>query len=619
MGIVFDEAVAERLFRVLNDAGARVRVQSWQQRNDAPTVLSTFEGTYAKRFQEASRLSYQDGVKLAQVLNELSISVQRTIQSARAEKQRLTDLTAWRERERQRAQERLTTPLAGFLADALAPLDPRPSEYPIPAPPISAPFTAQDRSRAGGDSSGGSSWTGGSSSAEPAKLRDFAGKQRADNAAAADSFARVRTVWSAFLAACPWARIETATFLGGFEKYLIENTTDTQWLEQIAEAFERAGGQGPLSDLALEVATAAATAAGWPAALQRLLAPGLSVTQIKAAWTELGFTNAEIKALPLVVQYRLANLNGLPAAPRDVASRAVLAAAIKDPQQVHQLMGLTGTGLSLTDFTTQIEKLQQGLAKADSDALKLPESEGNRIAQMLGFGVQDEALIAAVSLGDLDTAATVAVNVQGAGSSIADMPGRVQAANDLFNAAYYLKPGSFAVVSWLGYRSPALPDVGSTDPARTGATNLANFLDGINTSRTEPPTQFTVLGHSYGSTTVAEALQWTTTPVDAFISYGSVGFTNDTKLEDLNVQNLYATEAKQDNIAMWGRNLTLWGRTNPRDIPGVQEFSSEAGDGTKAVTGHNMTGDGKNDIGYLSPDSTSLNNIARIVANGTLP
>ena len=58
-------------------------------------------------------------------------------------------------------------------------------------------------------------------------------------------------------------------------------------------------------------------------------------------------------------------------------------------------------------------------------------------------------------------------------------------------------------------------------------------------------------------------------------------------------------------------------RANPLEFDGVQEFSSEAGDGTRGVTGHDMWHDSdSDDVGYLSPDATSLDTLAQKVADG---
>ncbi len=156
-------------------------------------------------------------------------------------------------------------------------------------------------------------------------------------------------------------------------------------------------------------------------------------------------------------------------------------------------------------------------------------------------------------------------------------------------------------MSWFGYRAPALPEVPAQGRAAAGGAELASFLDGIHDSRGGAPRRLTVLGHSYGSTTAAEALAQTRHRVDTFVTYGSVGFTDATKPEHLNVDRVYATEGQADHTAIKGRI----GRTDPRDLPDVEVFSSEAADGLEAVTGHDMYPETAGQVGYLSPGSTA--------------
>ncbi|WP_232832905.1 alpha/beta fold hydrolase [Curtobacterium oceanosedimentum] len=169
---------------------------------------------------------------------------------------------------------------------------------------------------------------------------------------------------------------------------------------------------------------------------------------------------------------------------------------------------------------------------------------------------------------------------------------------------------SFAVVSWVGYRAPGAVEVPSQARAAAGGANLASFLDGIHDSRGSAPRSLTVLGHSYGSTTAAEALAQTRHRVDSLVTYGSVGFTDTTTPEHLNVDHVYATEGSADHTAILGRI----GRTDPRDLPDVDTFGADDSPGGSAVTGHDMFPD--SGVGYLSRDATAQQTIAKIIATG---
>jgi pimeloyl-ACP methyl ester carboxylesterase len=413
---------------------------------------------------------------------------------------------------------------------------------------------------------------------------------------------RVRNAWTVFRNRCSWVPVDGASLPGGFADYLAENADDASWIDRIASAFSAAGG-GSLANAALDVAGAS----GLPPGLQRLLDPSLTPAEVAAAWAALGFTDADIRALPLTTQLQFAGLDGVPAAQRDIASRAVLSAAVRDPERLYRLMGLPYTycAVSLDEFRKQVVGLRDGLKHADRLAADV-RAPSSAVAQLVGFGVSNGALVAAVALGDLDTASNVTVNVPGAMTTLDSMDEKVRAANELLLSAS--RKGSvadsFSIVSWIGYRAPGVIEVPGQDRAHAGGANLASFLDGIHDSRGTAPRSVTVLGHSYGSTTAAEALSQTRHRVDSFATYGSVGLTNSTTPEHLNVDRVYATEGAEDHTARFGRI----GRTDPRDLPEVDTFSAEAASGSKAVTGHDMYPD--RGVGYLSRDATAQQTIA---------
>ncbi|WP_282819430.1 alpha/beta hydrolase [Curtobacterium flaccumfaciens] len=275
-------------------------------------------------------------------------------------------------------------------------------------------------------------------------------------------------------------------------------------------------------------------------------------------------------------------------------------------------MGLPYTygAVSLDEFREQVVALRDGLNRADELATRVqaPSVAG---AQLVGFGVSDGSLVAAVVIGDLDTASNVTVNVPGATSAVDSMDEKVRAANGLLATAWKQRRSeSFAVVSWIGYRAPGAVEVPSQARATAGGANLASFLDGIHDSRGSAPRSLTVLGHSYGSTTAAEALAQTRYRVDSLVTYGSVGFTDTTTPDHLNVDHVYATEGSADHTAILGRI----GRTDPRDLPDVDTFSADDSAGGSAVTGHDMFPD--SGVGYLSRDATAQQTIAKIIATG---
>ena len=604
MEIEFDDDAASRMVDCAVEVAMALSVSSWARWSSATMAMLGFDGLYARLFEAARATEAEDRNRLAKALVSVADQLRTAQQQADAERKRSAGLAAWRQREADRDLVRAGggLPLQPVLDWSSSVFDPEPSSSPRRPSSVSATFRARTRQRTGAGS-------GGRSGADPDRLREFASSARAQDALTEQDLVRLRNAWTVFRTRCGWVPLDGATLPGGFGDYLAENAEDASWVDRIADAFDAAGG-GSLSDAALD----AAAASTLPPGLQRLLDPSLNPAGVAAAWAALGFSDADVRALPLTTQLQIANLDGIPAAQRDIVSRAVLSVAVQDPERVYRLMGLPYTfgAVSLDEFTEQVGALRAGLDRADQLAGRLPPPSA-AVAQLVGFGVSSGALVAAVSLGDLDTASNVTVNVPGATTTIDSVSEKVRAANELLGTAWkHRRSESFAVVSWFGYRAPEALEVPRTDRATVGGARLASFLDGIHDSRGTSPNSLTVLGHSYGSTTAAEALAQTRHRVDSFVSYGSAGFTDTAHPDDINADRTYATEGSADYTADVGRTT----RTDPRALPGTEVFSAEADAdaGSKAVTGHDMYPE--NGVGYLSPDATAQQTIAKIIATG---
>ncbi len=145
---------------------------------------------------------------------------------------------------------------------------------------------------------------------------------------------------------------------------------------------------------------------------------------------------------------------------------------------------------------------------------------------------------AAISVGDLTMATSVAVLVPGILNSPSSMSGGLDLAADLRDEASRQRPDeATAVIAWYGYdiplSFPADPDsslatdIGDTMAAgwaanaRAGAPILAADLTAIK-SMSQSSARITVLGFSMGSTTVSEAAKFPL-PVDSIVLMGSPG------------------------------------------------------------------------------------------------
>ena len=359
-------------------------------------------------------------------------------------------------------------------------------------------------------------------------------------------------------------------------------------------------------------------------ALEALISGELGPEDAASAWNALELSQNDVKKLPIEDLFKLANVNGVPAWARDIASQSALDYAVKHPDKAYQWMGFIEGDVSQEDFKDQITALKTALEQAKKDRYELP---GNPDVQMVGFGNHDGAVITAITFGNLDTASNVGVNVPGIGSNVGGIGNALDGAQELFKSADANEPdASYAIVTWYGYRSPGKPpsdmDVWNMDRADAGGSNLSSFLDGIHAFRAQESSKelerVVVYAHSYGSTTAAEALKVTTNRIDAFITYGSAGFDKGTSIDQLNVDHVYSTKADGDGVAGMG----YWGeeRIDPIEIDGVTEFSAE--DGEERVTAHDMfTVDtsgsfwnwgGK--VGYLTVGTSSLQFMGRVLA-----
>lgn len=379
MGIEFDDDAANRLAVCATEVAQRLSGSAWSWRSAAGDALEDFHGAYATLFQQTRVTEAEDRAGLARALDDLAKQLWIVRRQAQEERERIADLAAWRQREAERDTARAAGvgPWGPVLDVASDVFDPKPSEVARRPPPVVAAFSARHRQRTGGPASGGRS------GADPARLRRFGVDTRGLNRTAEQGLVRFRNAWVGFTSRCGWVPIEVATLPGGFEQYVMENAEDASWAERIADAFEAAGGAGTLANVALDVAGTSTL----PAGLRKLLDPTLTPAEVAAAWTALGFTAADVRALPLATAIEFANLDGLPAATRDIASRAVLSAALRNPGRVYRLLGLAGTptAVSLDEFTEQVRALDQGVKRADGFARDLP-APSTAVAQLVGFG-----------------------------------------------------------------------------------------------------------------------------------------------------------------------------------------------------------------------------------------
>ncbi|OZD73283.1 hypothetical protein CH272_16530 [Rhodococcus sp. 05-340-1] len=306
----------------------------------------------------------------------------------------------------------------------------------------------------------------------------------------------------------------------------------------------------------------------------------------------------------------IGNLDGLPGRVRDSANRRVLAAerlrlrAVEVELQKELADNVFGGMFS--DADAGLEQTRTRLASLD--AIDATLAQGARQLLVLDNSSYEETM-AAVAVGDVDTATHVAVFVPGLDSTVHGNLFRYDGdMENVKDTVQQLVSESAAAVTWLDYQAPQLgwslldPDrsVASGAAARAGADRLVPFLDGLDAARASDP-HLSVLAHSYGSLTAATALR-DDTGVDDFVALGSPGFgTHSVADLRLPVGHVFAAEAEGDIVA----DLGAFGR-DPGALDGVTVLSTERSDGGHDSIGHSD---------YLTEGSTSGRNTALVVAD----
>lgn len=163
-----------------------------------------------------------------------------------------------------------------------------------------------------------------------------------------------------------------------------------------------------------------------------------------------------------------------------------------------------------------------------------------------------------------------------------------------------------AVVSWMGYETPNLTNVGALDLAYKGRDAIADSIEGLQSVRSKNEPYVTVIAHSYGSTAALMALTEYDFEVDALVVVGSPGSAAQS-VDELHVRNanMYVGAAAWDPVP----NSSFFGSE-----PGAPEYGAKKLNVSTAVdpiTGKSLSESiGHN--GYFDKGSSSIRNMALI-------
>jgi len=236
------------------------------------------------------------------------------------------------------------------------------------------------------------------------------------------------------------------------------------------------------------------------------------------------------------------NLNGIPAADRNIANRATLSAQLLLLEKACEEVGIAtpnrpeGFDQIPPDIPSIMESLGFSVQGA-RQALLLDAQlrrNGKFGAQLLAYepGAYGGKGRAAIAFGavDVDQADNVVFCVPGLMSSLGNVNNVASDALHLFGAALLADPGrDTVVVAWQGYDAPNWAQVVFQDSAEQGAKLLAADVNAMRTTHGGPIGMLTVVAHSYGSTTTGLALQREHLDVGQVALIGSPGVGGDAK------------------------------------------------------------------------------------------
>ncbi|BBY28132.1 alpha/beta hydrolase [Mycolicibacterium sediminis] len=308
---------------------------------------------------------------------------------------------------------------------------------------------------------------------------------------------------------------------------------------------------------------------------------GKDPKEVNKWWTSL--TPEERQDLLRKWPDKLGNLNGIPVVDRSTANVAIMNQDINrlsdvadargvtvDEVKAHpELYGMAGPMMARYNNAIEVRKgLQHGFDETGAPTfLQVYEP-----AEFDGDGR------AAIAIGNPDEAANTAVVVPGTGNSVESGWLSQADATELFKETVAADPSKpTSVVAWMGYDAPdALydPRVGTTALAHQGGELLAADVNALNVTHSEKiDGHTTVLGHSYGSTTVADASAGYGMNTDDVVLVGSPGTDLAHSAADFHLNpggHLYVGAASSDPVTQLGNIPQI-------HVPGT-DFTASLGD-----------------------------------------
>lgn len=414
----------------------------------------------------------------------------------------------------------------------------------------------------------------------------------------------------------------------------------TAMIKRLLDLFDRADQQ---TSAAIGAAFGGAVPEMPPGTLgdpRKLPQPGTSAEDVNEWWSSL--SRDEQQALIDAHPAELGNMNGIPAAARDQVNRAVMADDIARVADVADSADVSTQevvdhpkryGLTAQDVTrfSNATRTQNGL-NITAGETRL-DGRSNRPVMLWAYDPQafNGQGKAAIAIGNPDTVTDTAVVVPGTGSSVKDGWLEADNATNLYDQMVLANPGEqTSVIAWMGYDAPDSPtDLRIATPglARAGGDLLAADVNGLSATRVDGVgSHVTVIGHSYGASTVADAFAGSGMHASDAVLIGSPGTDLAGSAADFHLPeggNVYVGAASSDPVSWLGQagpipDIINDGLNNPLGAE-AGLGRDPAGDGFGSVRfDAEVVGRDSLDFGdhskYYTPDSESLRSMTDIAA-----
>ncbi|WP_110817738.1 alpha/beta hydrolase [Mycolicibacterium peregrinum] len=320
---------------------------------------------------------------------------------------------------------------------------------------------------------------------------------------------------------------------------------------------------------------------------------------------------------------KIGNLNGIPTGVQSEANLKIQKqdlARVNSAAEAHHVSvdevrahpekyGLTAT--DITRYHNAVE-VQKALDRYGRDA---KDSRGGTPEILLkkydpeAFGGKGAA---AIAIGNPDTANNTTVKVSGLTTSVKggslDNPDPV----NLYNETSMADPSkSNSVVMWMGYDAPDDQAVAVPNMARHGAELLAADVNALDATHLGS-SHLTVIGHSYGSTTVADAAAGFGMRADDIVLIGSPGTDLAKSAADFHLPpdgHLYVGAASTDPVTYLGREHMSAPGLGLGTDPSIEGYGSTRFDAESSLRDY-----GTDHSRYFEQGSESLYNMADIAS-----